>query len=253
MSSSLCAGWLTHQRRDAPGHGFRYALYMLLLDLDELPSLAARLRLFGCNRRRPVAFYDRDHLGDPGRPARANLEALLAAHGIHAPAGRILLLTHARVFGYVFNPISVFYCFDPEDRLVAAVAEVSNTFGERHPYVLEARDGGATWHEKKLLHVSPFFSMQGSYRFHLPVPSASGVEARVDLWHGDRLALAARLSLDRRPLTDAALARALCRYPFITAQVVAGIHWQAFRLWRKGAPVFSKPPYDPAAARRESA
>ncbi len=252
MRSSLCRGFVVHQRRDAPVHGFRYGVFMLLLDLDELPALDARLRLFGCERPRVVSFRRRDHLGDPARSMRASIEDLLGRAGVPTPGGRIELLTHCRVAGYVFNPVSFFYCYDAAGALAAVVAEVNNTFGERHPYVLPVRDG-TVWHEKKLMHVSPFFSMAGSYRFHLAPPGDDVVEARIDLWHGDHVALASRLSLRREPLSDGALARALVAFPFVTTKVIAAIHWQALRLWLKRAPVFTKPPYDPEAAKGESA
>jgi len=249
IGSSLCTGMVTHQRTDATAHRFAYPLYMLLLDLDTLPELDRRLRLFGHNRARPLSFRDRDHLEDDARPLRAKVEAFLQAEGIEPPGGRILLLTLPRVFGYVFNPVSFFYCYDPEGRLAARVAEVSNTFGGRHSYA----GTGPAWRDKKVMHVSPFFSMAGSYAWDLPEPNRLRVDARVDLTHEGRPALRARLILRREPLTDRALAKALLRYPFMTLKVVATIHFEALRLWRKGARVFPNPTYDPPAARKEVA
>ena len=238
-----------HRRLDAPVHQFTYPLYMLLLDLDELPGLDRRLRCFGYNRRRPVAFHDRDHLGGGTRPLRADVEVFLASQGIEPPRGRILLLTLPRVFGYVFNPVSFFYCYDAAGRIAVRIAEVNNTFGDRHVYAGEAR----AWRDKKAMHVSPFFSMAGSYGWDLPEPEASRVEARVELTREGRPLLQARLTLRPEPLSDRALARALVRYPFATLRVWVGIHFEALRLWRKGARVFTKPPYDPEAARKEVA
>jgi DUF1365 family protein len=252
LASSLCRGSVTHQRTSGPAHGFRYGLFMLLLDLDELDEAEAGLRLFGRSRWRAFCFRAEDHLQGAAQPLREGVERLLRSEGVAPPGGRILLLTHARVLGYVFNPVSFFYCYDQSDRLSVVVAEVNNTFGERHPYVLPVA-ASTDWRRKKLMHVSPFFSLAGSYGFHLPPPGESGLEARIDLWQGDRRALASRLSLDRRPLTDAALLGALLRYPFMTLQVILGIHWQALRLWLRGAPVFTKPPHDPEAARGEPA
>ena len=249
IASSLCAGLVTHERFDAPAHRFAYPLYMLLLDLDALPDLDRRLRLFGHNRRRPLSFRDRDHLGGDARPLRAKVEAFLQAEGIEPPGGRILLLTLPRVFGFVFNPVSFFYCYDREGRLAARVAEVSNTFGDRHSYA----GMGGSWRDKKVMHVSPFFSMAGSYSWDLPEPDALRVGARVDLTREGRTVLAARLILRPEPLTDRAIAKALLLYPFVTLKVVAAIHFEALRLWWKGARVFPQPAYDPPAARREVA
>jgi DUF1365 family protein len=249
ISSSLCAGTLFHHRLDAPEHRFAYPLYMLLLDLDELPGLDRRLWLLGHNRPRALSFRDGDHLGGGATGVREKVEAFLRGQGIEPPGGRILLLTHPRVFGYVFNPVSFFYCYEPGGRLVARVAEVNNTFGDRHAYA----GSGSVWSDKKVMHVSPFFSMAGSYTWHLPEPDPARVEARVDLTREGRTLLEARLTLRPEPLTDRALARALLRFPFMSLKVVAAIHFEALRLWRKGAPLFPNPKYDPESARKEVA
>lgn len=245
IGSWLCAGTVMHQRLEAPARRFTYPLFMLLLDLDELPGL--RLRLLGHNRPRPLALHDRDHLD--GAPLRAAVETQLRRNGIEPPGGRIALLTLPRVFGYVFNPVSFFYCYDPLGRLVARVAEVNNTFGDRHVYA----GSGAVWRDRKVMHVSPFFSMAGSYLWDLPEPDASRVDVRVDLTRKGRPVLQARLALKPEPLTDRALAAALLRYPLLTLKVTAAIHYQALRLFWRGAPVFTRPAHDPAAAHEELA
>ncbi len=247
MNSALYAGVLHHRRSVAPEHAFSYRIWMAFLDLDELPQLDARLRLFGWNRPALVGFRDRDHLGDPRRPLRENLAAFFASQGARLPGGPVRVLTHCRIFGYVFNPVSVFWCHGEDGALEAVVAEVNNTFGERHPYLLTVADGRTVWREKKRMHVSPFFSLDGSYEFDLPAPGER-LDARIDLCHGPRTVMAGRLALRRRELTDGALASALVRHPLMTARVIGAIHWEALRLWRKGARVYTKPPYDPDAA-----
>jgi DUF1365 family protein len=249
IGSSLCVGSVMHHRLEAPEHRFAYPLYMLLLDLDEVPELDRRLRLFGYNRPRPLSFRDGDHLGDDAVPLREKVEAFLRGQGIEPPGGRILLLTHPRVLGYVFNPVSFFYCYEPGGHLVARVAEVHNTFGDSHAYA----GSGSAWSDKKVMHVSPFFSMAGSYLWDLPEPDRERVEARVDLTREGRTLLKARLTLRPEPLTDRALAGAFVRYPLMTLKVVAAIHVEALRLWRRGAPVFPNPTYDPESARKEVA
>lgn len=245
--SRLCSGTLTHERLEAPARRFRYPLFMLLLDLDELPALSQRLRLFGYERARVLSLRDRDHFD--GRPLRQAVESALRRNGIEPPGGRVAVLTLPRVLGYVFNPVSFYYCYDPLGRLAARLAEVNNTFGDRHVYA----GTDAAWRDKKVMHVSPFFSMAGSYTWDLPEPDEHRLDVRVDLTREGRPALRARLTLSPRPLTDRAIAAALAACPLLTAKVTAAIHWQALRLWWGGAPVHAKPEYDPESAREEVA
>jgi DUF1365 family protein len=263
--SAIYFGTVTHERFVGPRHRFRYPAALFLLDLAELPELDTRSRLFGWNRRRPVAFRDRDHLGDPQRAASENVRTFVEAHGEPWPGGRVLLLTNCRLFGYVFNPLSLFYCYDTAGTLALVVAEVNNTFGDRHAYLLPAsRAQRATapgavgplrlsWREKKAMHVSPFLSLDGTYAFTLEPPS-DRVRARIDLAVGDVPQLSATLALEApEPIDDRAVALMLLRYPLETIKVIGAIHWEALRLWRKGAPFRSRPPYDPEAARRRPA
>ena len=247
--SSLCEGWVSHHRRGQTAHAFRYRVFLTLLDLDELPALGRELRLFGHNRPRPVSFRDQDHLGASGNGVRRDLEATVRAQGYELPDGRVELLTLCRLFGYVFNPVSFFYCYDGEGRLALTVAEVNNNYGDRHSYVLPVEDAAFRWRTKKVMHVSPFFPPDaGSYRWDLP-PPGDRVEVGVDLTRDGHTQLRARLSLGRRPLTDAALASALVRYPFLTVKVMGAIHFEALRLFAKGLRFWARPPHDPELAR----
>jgi DUF1365 family protein len=249
MRSRLAEGFVHHRRLEGPAHGFRYAVFMTLLDLDELGELDQRLRLFGHRRRRPLRFADADHFDGSPDGARAALERVVRGEGHAMPGGRVELLTNCRVLGYVFNPVSFFYCYDERERLALVVAEVNNTFGDRHSYVLPAHDGRFEWRRKKLMHVSPFNPPDaGTYWFELP-PPGERIEVAIDLTRSGGTVVASRLSLATRPLTDGALALALARFPLMTAKVTAAIHLEALRLWWKGAPFFPRPPYDPQAAR----
>jgi len=233
-------GHVMHRRLDPMSHGFRYRLAMYRLDLDELETLNARLRLFGVNRARPVSFRRADHLPD--------VRALLAREGVTDRIERVELVANCRIFGYVFNPVSFFFCYASDQRLAAVVCEVNNTFGESHAYVLPAQARGGDWLEKKVFHVSPFFSLDGTYQFRFAI-SPEHFEARIDLHRDGVPCFVSRLSLDRQPLTDAAIVWALVRYPFVTAKVMTAIHWEALRLWWKGATYHEKPAYDPESAR----
>lgn len=232
-------GHVMHRRLEPMAHGFRYGLVMYRLDLDELGTLNDRLRLFGVDRARPVSFRRADHLPD--------VRSVLARHGVDDRIDRIELVTNCRVFGYVFNPVSFFFCY-AGSRLSAIVCEVNNTFGESHTYVLPVDAGAQVWDEKKVFHVSPFFTLDGTYRFRFQI-SPSHLDVRIDLHRDGRAVFVSRLSLDRRPLTDAGVAAALVRYPFVTAKIMAAIHWEALRLWWKGATYHPKPAYDPESAR----
>ena len=249
LRSSLCEGWVTHQRLGRPGHRFRYHVFMTLLDLDELPALQDRLRLFGHNRLRAVTLRDDDHLFATGEGLRADLRRTAQEAGYALPEGRVELLTHCRVLGYVFNPVSFYYCYGPDGDLQLTVAEVNNTYGDRHSYVLPGATPPFEWQTKKVMHVSPFFEPDaGTYRWDL-APPGRRVEVGVDLTRDGDTRLRARLSLDRRPLTDAALASALARLPFITLKVITAIHFEALRLWGKGLRFWDRPRYDPQLAR----
>ena len=242
-----------HHRFRPRDHRFQYPIYMHLLDLDELPALAGRLRLFGHNRARPVVFRERDHLGDPSRTLRENALEFLRAHGHTEEIGSIRLLTQCRVAGYVFNPVSFYYCFSPSGALSAVIAEVHNTFGETHPYLLTGDGlGRVSGAEKKVFHVSPFMTLEGTYHFRLTAPGEA-VSVGIDLHRGGERLFASALTLRRRELTDGALLNLLLRYPMTPLRVSASIYWEALHLWRKRISFHPKPPYDPQSARKTAA
>jgi DUF1365 family protein len=248
VRSALYTGTLIHARRTPKENVFRYKVCFYVLDLDELLELDRRLSLFSYNRRNALSLRDRDHLGDPGRAVKDNLLAFVRGHGIDLEGGRILLLTNLRVFGYVFNPVSFYYCYDAAGELACVVAEVSNTFGETWPYLLDERSRlpgrSLGYRAEKRLHVSPFFPLDQEYRFFLSEPG-DRVHARVDVWEKGQRRLGSVLAGERCELTNASVARALARYPLMTARVTALIHLQAARLWLKGVPFHHKPPFVP--------
>jgi uncharacterized protein len=250
MHSALYHGWLEHRRHRPRVHAFRYPLFMVYLDLSELNRVFAGRWFWSTARRAPARFDRRDHFGDPCTPLEEAVRALVGARTGTRPAGPIRLLTHLRYFGYCFNPVSFYYCFDAADQHIETIiAEVSNTpWGERHCYVLpvgKPHAGVLRARSAKAMHVSPFHPMALDYEWRLTVPgrhlavhtalSPSGADATHDALFD------ATLSLERRPISAAALANTLLRHPFMTAQVITAIHWQALKLWLKRIPVHDHP------------
>jgi len=245
VNSALYRGLVRHRRLSPVSHAFRYELFMLYLDLDELPHVFDGRWLWSARGPAPAWFRRADHLGDPAQPLDAAVRALVAARTGHRPEGPIRLLTHLRYFGYVMNPVSFYYCFDPSGAaLDAIVAEVTNTpWNERHTYVLQANGAGPGPYRFRLakeFHVSPFMGMDLRYDWRFSVPGRSLVVHIANHEPHGKL-FDATLALRRRELTGRSLAAALARHPWMTAQVAAGIYWQALRLWRKGAPFHPHP------------
>ena len=243
--SSLMAGQVMHHRLQPWAHGFRYRLALFRLDLDELPRLSRAFTSLGIERARPLTFRAADHI------TADDVRARVREAGVTERVARLELVTSLRTFGYVFNPVSFFFCHGEDDRLLAVVCEVNNTFGQRHVYVLPADEGQSVWHEKKVFHVSPFFTLDGTYRFSFQI-SEEHIDARIDLYRGGEAQFVSRLTLDRRPLTSPAVLRMLVEYPVLPLRVIAAIHWQALRLWWKGAVYHPVPDYAPETARQHT-
>ncbi|MEU3316945.1 DUF1365 domain-containing protein [Streptomyces sp. NPDC006662] len=219
---------ITHVRRTPLRHALRHRTYLWCVDLDRLPVLPRPLR--------PLARFDtRDHFGGTARSVRAGLDAFLAAHGVDLKGGRVVMLAHARVFGFVFNPLSVFWCHDASGALVCVVAEVHNTYGQRHGYLLRTDEAGLAEVDKEF-YVSPFFAVEGHYRMRLPLPGER-LTLTVHLENADGRAFTAVVRGSRRPATVPALLAAAARRPFSTAAVWAGIRRHGIRLLLRGLPV----------------
>ncbi len=240
-------GQVRHTRLRPRRHAFAYRTFFLLLPMHQLTQPAAMGGL-AVNRRGAISFHDSDH-GDGRGPekggALAWLHEVLKAQGIDDADGEIWLHTYPRVFGYTFKPVSFWYCHRADGQLRAIVAEVNNTFGERHCYLLDAPRYGAELLADKCFHVSPFCRVEGRYRFRF-MRTMQGAQERtvVRVDHDDREGPLIQTSVSGQlePISPAALRRALWHYPAMTLMVMARIHWQALRLWLKRTGFSSKPP-----------
>ena len=230
---ALVVGQVTHQRPGPVRHHFRHRAYQWLVDLDSVPRQPWYLRPF-------AQFSSADHLGDPGLPIKANVENYLARGGIRlGERGRVLMLANARVLGYVFDPLSVFWCYDRAGLLVCVVAEVHNTYGERHAYLLRPGETGSFQTDKEL-YVSPFFDVSGCYGLKFTL-TPDLVSATVLLRRGDALAFSATFRGRPELATRRALARRLLREPLMPQRVSALIRAHGLWLWLRRLPVQPRP------------
>jgi len=252
---AIVHGHVMHARSRPAPHAFRYPAFCLripLSSLADLPSLG-----LARNTRAAVAFHDRDHGARDGSPLAAWIRARLADGKIDA-GGEVVLHTFPRMLGYVFNPVSFWVCHDRAGAVRAVLAEVNNTFGESHAYLVAHPDGrpiaaGEALTARKSFHVSPFCDVKGRYVFRFRTDAGRWL-ARVD-YHDDDAAtplLATSIGGEAEPLSRDAVRRLLTRYPAFTLGVIARIHWQALRLWTKRVPFFRKPVPPPVPLTRTS-
>lgn len=246
----ICFGTVFHARLRPVQNAFCYRIFFMRLPLRAMARHTALPRLFSRNRWNLLSFYDADH-GDGSRPLLDWIDTLLKAEGIDDDLGEIWLQTFPRVLGYVFNPVSFWFCHRRDGSLRAVLCEVNNTFGERHCYLLDGGEflaNGEELRARKVFHVSPFCAVDGEYRFRFV--QGERIEAghshmhhvaQVNLGDDGGPLLRTAIAGTTQPLSDRAVLKAMIAYPLMTFGVVAKIHWQALRLWCKRVPFFKKP------------
>lgn len=260
MNSCLYECHILHERFSPRSHRFIYRIFLFALDLDELDTLHHQLRLFSFNRRNLYSFRDRDFLptneplhNSPGSDIRqsafgnrhslkSRLVAFLATRDIDLTGGRVMLVTLPRVLGYLFNPVSFYFCFDRDGTPVAALAEVTNTFKEMKPFLLAPetlRDGAFRLRVPKNFYVSPYSDVDVAFDFNLRAPGER-LSIQIDDYVANERTLTSALNGPRRQLTDARLAWFTLKYPLITLRIISLIHWHALLLWLKNVPWFAK-------------
>jgi DUF1365 family protein len=238
-AAALYFGNVMHARLKPMGHRFSYRVMSLLIDLDRLDEADRQSPLFAVNRAALYSFNEADHGERDGSSLRAYAQRCGSARGIDLTGGQVLLLCYPRLFGYTFNPLSAYFCYSADGELALIIYEVRNTFGELHPYVLPVQPGeisaaGIRQQQDKLFYVSPFIEMAMRYHFRVSPPGHS-VKLRILETDREGPLLAATFSGWRCGLTTVALLRSLFSLPFVTFKIVAAIHWEALRLWLKGA------------------
>ncbi|MBL9198992.1 MAG: DUF1365 domain-containing protein [Opitutaceae bacterium] len=263
MNSCLYECHVMHARFSPRAHRFLYRIFLFAIDLDELETIAGRLAFFSVNRRNLYSFRDRDflptgenlHHATPGsasagnreskiQPLKARVQTYAARHGVDLAGGRVVLVTLPRVFGYLFNPVSFYFCYDRHGAPAGAIAEVTNTFKEMKPYWLgpEAQASArGEFHVRvpKHFYVSPFSDVDVAFDFTLRTPG-DRLSIQIDDYVGAERTLTSTLTGTRRELTSARLAWFTIKYPAITLRIIALIHWHALKLWLKRVPWFAK-------------
>jgi len=245
-TAKICVGRVMHRRLRPQEHQFSYGVFFLRVPLSTLSSI--RNRWTSLNRFNLLSLDVKDYGPGDGSDLFSWARTLLAANGLSAANGEVVLQTFPRLLGYVFNPISIWYCYDDANALRAAICEVRNTFGERHHYLVSHADArpivASDWLlARKVLHVSPFCEVRGIYRFRFE-QDESRAFAQIDYFDGasdDDKLIATTIHGVPQPLNSRSAIAAFVRFPLMTMGVVARIHWQAFKLWKKRIPFFSKP------------
>ena len=238
----LYIGKVFHKRHAPFEHAFTYRVYTFLLDIDDLENLSNRLKYFSLNRFNLFSIYNKDHASRDGQAIRPWIEKAATAKNIDLQGGKIYMLTFARVLGYAFNPLTVYFCYDKDGTLKAMMHQVKNTFGEQHGYLLPVEKNKPLIKQQcqKIFHVSPFIHMDCEYKFRF-AEAEEMLDFAIHQFQPEGKLLTATWDGQRIELTDKNLLKTFFTHPLLTLKVIGGIHWEALRLWMKGAKYINKP------------
>jgi hypothetical protein len=241
--ASLYTGLVYHGRHKPFAHHFKYRVFTIWLNLDRLESIQQDCRLFSVNRWNVFSYFHKDHGKRDGSNVKDYIVQAAKDKGIDLEGGSIYFLGFPRVWGFVFNPLSIFYCYDKHGKLCATLQQVKNTFGEQHSYLLpveRTEDSVISQECEKVFHVSPFIEMDCTYKFRLTDPKET-FHVAIHQFTGLEKILTATWSGERRSFSTVNILKSVARLPFMTLKIIAAIHWQALKLWIKGAKYISKP------------
>lgn len=240
-ATGIYRGRILHHRFSPKRRIFTYPVFIFAIDLDEARDLDGRLRLFALERFSLYSLRAADHVGDPGKGIKENVLSLLRERGFAGSVDKVVMVSQLRVLGHVFNPVTFFYCYRG-GRPVAWVAEVNNTFRQKHCYAFwdGPAEGAAEFRAEKVFYVSPFMEMDLTYHWRFE-PLNEGLMVHVDDYRGEEPVLKTHISGAREPMTDWNLLKAFLRIPFMSAWILAWIHWQALKIWLNRIPQVFRP------------
>ena len=242
VSSAIYHGTVMHRRIKPKKHQFKYSVFSLLVDLEELDFLDQNIKGFNYNRFGLLSFYDRDYGPCQEKPLKNWVTGVLDKASLSIDGGSIKLLCYPRILGYTFNPIANYFCYNKQGALTAILVEVSNTFHEKHCYLIEVTEKKLVvrHRQKKCLYVSPFIDMEMTYNFRI-VPPSQIVSIAINESDSTGNLLYASFSGKRKLLKKWSIIIALLKYPLMTLKIIIGIHWEALFLWAKGVPLANHP------------
>ena len=234
MTSSIYNGTVIHKRFKPKIHFFKYRVFSLLIDLSELKILDQKISFFSYNSFNLISFFDKDHGDRDGSSLVEWVKKNLKENKIISENIKIKLLCYPRIFGYVFNPLSVFYVYDTNEELISILYEVKNTFGEQHTYIFKVENNNLLQHNcEKKFHVSPFIEMDCNYFFRILKPTEK-ISVIIDQYQSNEKILYASQDGIRRDFTSSELIRSYLKHPLMTFKIIIAIHFEAFKLWTKG-------------------
>ena len=234
MTSSIYNGTVVHKRFKPKIHFFKYQVFSLLIDLSELKILDQKISFFSYNNFNLISFFDKDHGDRDGSSLIEWVKKNLKENKIISENIKIKLLCYPRIFGYVFNPLSVFYVYDKNEELISILYEVKNTFGEQHTYIFKVENNNLLQHNcEKKFHVSPFIEMDCNYFFRILKPTEK-ISVIIDQYQSNEKILYASQDGIRRDFTSSELIRSYLKHPLMTFKIIIAIHFEAFKLWTKG-------------------